>query len=375
MSNPFINYVQALPEEILLPTFWNDSEQQLLAGTSLQEALETKTKSLNREFDHLRRSTSSIPWCHEHWWSSQSGSFSIDDWIYVDAAYRSRALDLPYAGHAVVPCIDMANHASGDRTKAIYEIDSNDRDAVLLLRDGHKLAAGEEVTITYGDEKGACEMLFSYGFIEEDCDDAREVFLAIELPEDDPLAAAKKALSKAPPGFKLFRQGSNIAWEGPLVWLLCLNEEDGLEVKLAQVQDGSTELAMTFRGVAVEDADQIKVVLEAEALWDVFRLRATTLVQASVERQLIRLESSQEGVQAVQELGDIRSSVEGYAIELRDLEETFLLEAYEALEHAKLDLLDSAVVQNYLNGNQAISNPAPTDGEPGQQPVAEDDFS
>jgi hypothetical protein len=66
----------------------------------------------------------------------------------VDAMYRSRALDLPGSGHVMVPCVDMANHASGEETTALYETDEK-RNAVLQLRWGKKLYPGEEITITY----------------------------------------------------------------------------------------------------------------------------------------------------------------------------------------------------------------------------------
>ena len=72
---------------------------------------------------------------------------TFDDWMHVDAMYRSRALEFPGVGDAMVPCIDMANHASGDATVALYEID-NDGNGLLLLRDGKEIQRGEEITIT-----------------------------------------------------------------------------------------------------------------------------------------------------------------------------------------------------------------------------------
>jgi hypothetical protein len=118
-----------------------------LHGTSLKAALDAKTASLVKEFDRLRECTVDIPWCWRYWWDSETGQLSIDDWKLVDAMYRSRALDLPGTGHAMVPCVDMANHASGDRTGALYETDNNGN-AVLELRLGQTLEMGEEVTIT-----------------------------------------------------------------------------------------------------------------------------------------------------------------------------------------------------------------------------------
>lgn len=65
----------------------------------------------------------------------------------ADAMYRSRALEFPGVGDAMVPCIDMANHASGDATAALYETDE-DGNAILLLRDGKVINNGGEISIT-----------------------------------------------------------------------------------------------------------------------------------------------------------------------------------------------------------------------------------
>ena len=140
-----------------MPTFWNESERAIITGTSLEAALSAKLNSLDREFSLLKEKTLSIDWCQKYWWDAHSGMLTFLDWKTIDACYRSRALDLPGTGHAMIPCIDMANHASGDSTSALYETDS-DGNAVLVLREGTHLAPNDEVTITYGDEKGACEV-------------------------------------------------------------------------------------------------------------------------------------------------------------------------------------------------------------------------
>lgn len=148
VSGPWTEYVKFLPEGIPLPTFWSEAEQELLVGTSLHAALQAKLKSLAREFDHLRTATEPISWCQRFWWDEDTGNLTFDSWKLVDAMYRSRALDLPGTGHAMVPCIDMANHASGELTCALYETDV-DGNGILLLREGKSLIDGEEVTITY----------------------------------------------------------------------------------------------------------------------------------------------------------------------------------------------------------------------------------
>jgi hypothetical protein len=139
-------YIKFLPEE-LLPTFWFESERDLLVGTSLKPALEAKLKSLQKEYDYLRAATEDIAWCSKYWWDAEDGLLSFDDWLHVDSMYRSRALEFPGIGDSMVPCIDMANHASNDATAALYETDGQGN-AILLIRDHFNLNEGDEITIT-----------------------------------------------------------------------------------------------------------------------------------------------------------------------------------------------------------------------------------
>jgi hypothetical protein len=147
VSNPWSEYIKFLPESFSLPIFYSPEELDLLEGTSLKAAVDAKLNSLGREFEHLRATTTGIRWCDRSWWNEASGRLTFADWMIVDAMYRSRALDLPGTGHAMVPCVEMANHASGNETGALYETDPNGN-AVLQLRPGQRLNAGDEVTIT-----------------------------------------------------------------------------------------------------------------------------------------------------------------------------------------------------------------------------------
>jgi hypothetical protein len=98
ISNPWTEYVKFLPPSFPLPTFYTAEEQELLRGTSLTEALDAKFASFEREFEQLRQATEGIAWCQRSWWDEKTGALTIDDWKYVDAAYRSRMLDLPGSG-------------------------------------------------------------------------------------------------------------------------------------------------------------------------------------------------------------------------------------------------------------------------------------
>ena len=327
-SSPFTQYIQFIPSDICIPTCWDPAQCTRLQGTSLVAALASKVKHLQREFDLLRDATSSIEWCQQYWWDSESESLGLNDWKHVDAIYRSRALDL-LGTDAMVPCVDMANHASGRDTLARYDLDA-DGNAILVLLEGKRCGPGDEVSITYGDEKGACEMLFSYGFIEHSMRSARELYLDLEIPSDDPLKLAKQAIALSAPGFRLFTDGTSVGWEGPFVWLICVNEEDGLGFRILQTNDDTRELQLLWKGAEIANLSQLDAILRSEPLWDIFQLRAVTVLQARVEIQLTLLANDQSHPCSEKLNGSsIEDGISREIQKLRDLEGTLMLQAYQ----------------------------------------------
>ena len=85
LSTAFTSYIQFLPAQHPMPTFWNSHERSSLVGTSLEAALGAKLNSLDREFSSVRNATLSIPWCKQAWWEEDTGDLSIEDWKLVDA--------------------------------------------------------------------------------------------------------------------------------------------------------------------------------------------------------------------------------------------------------------------------------------------------
>ncbi|EFW21028.1 hypothetical protein D8B26_002704 [Coccidioides posadasii str. Silveira] len=355
LCNPWTGYVQFLPESYTLPTFYTDGEFEILQGTSLKPALEAKLDSLEREFEQLRESTKDIAWCKTNWWHGETGKLTFYDWKIVDSMYRSRALEVPGIGHAMVPCVDMANHASGEDTNAMYDVDGNGN-VVLQLHYGQRLEEGDEVTITYGDEKGAAEMIFSYGFLEDTVSDARQLFLDLQIPDDDPLKPAKLMVCDDPPGVRLFLASSpgmvtKINWESPFVWWACVNEEDGLGFEVVQANSGEREIRAAWKGEEIESSEKLRDLLQREPLWDIYQLRATVIVQDRVATQLELLQESGEYVQEWREKVDgatIRPLVWDTVMKLREIEMDFLAKANDQLEDRKLELANTPVVQQYL---------------------------
>jgi hypothetical protein len=390
ITNPHTDYVKLLPRTVLLPTSYTEEEKDLLFGTSLHDALDQKLRSMETELGHLKECTQHVPWCQRYWWDENTLRSTFENWVLVDALYRSRALDLPGIGHAMVPCIDMANHASGIDTVALYEIGEDGR-AILQVRPGKNIEKGQEVTITYGDDKGACEMVFSYGFLENGISTAKVIFLDLDIPDDDPLRMAKKTANDVAPGVRLsIESDGKLHWESSYIWWACVNEEDGIDFRVAQENDGNRRLEVVWKDQQI-DPSQLSKVLADDQKWDIFRLRAVVMLQERVSLQVTHLEASDELFVENRRRSEVREEVwtligrlralEGSLLSLclRDFEEQVRNLFYSGSFHLtllppltslqKTDLLSRDSVKRYLEAAQTDMDPA----LPAQ--AGEDDFS
>lgn len=332
VKSPFTDHFRSLPKEILLPTFYTTEERELLIGTSLFDAVQSKFSSLEKEFDLLKERTQSIEWCRKAWWDEQTGRLTFEDWLLADAMYRSRAIDLPRGvGDGMVPVLDMANHAGDDRYNARFEI-ADDGRVLLLLREGKQIAENEEVTISYGCG-GACEMIFSYGFLEDNVQSAREIFLSLYAPDDDPLRIAKLHFAKEAPGVRIFLDAEGkVKWESNFVWWTCVNEEDGLDFEVLQTTDGNRELQAVWMGERLEP-ENLRATLMSDPRKDIFMLRAVVIIQDRVEKQGEELSLTQGSVdEYVKHSSGQRSYTFDMVQRLRDLELNLLTASYGALE-------------------------------------------
>ncbi|KAL4895845.1 SET domain protein [Aspergillus ambiguus] len=355
VSHPWAEYLKFMPPSVLLPTLYDNEEADLLCGTSIRVAVEAKKSSMEREFEHLRQSTEEIPWCQKLWWG-ESGKLTLDDWKYADALYRSRSVDLPRSGHAMVPCVDMANHSSEDTMKAVYEEDSTGN-AVLQLWNDRVLHPGDEVTISYGSDKPASEFLFAYGFLPEEMKVTTRLFLDLEIPDDDPLRLPKADFCKDPPGawisHSTTRPGRSTSWNSPFVWWACVNEEDGLRITLVENGDGGRETRVYFNEQEVKDSNHLRDLLAAHPLWDIIHLRAVMLVLAQLNLRVYNLRRIQAVAEQIDQDADMRAhfraEVRSETKKLRDLEDDLLAKAMSDMEKERDELLASQTVKSYLS--------------------------
>lgn len=286
--------------------------------------------ALLQEFEALCEQTAPIPWCQKCWWEKADLDFM--DWVLLDAWYRSRCLEIPNAGESMIPCVDMANHSS--KPNSYYE-PTPDSGISLLLRPGVKLDVGSEVTISYGTSKTQAEMLFSYGFIDEDST-ANGLVLSLEPLLDDPLRKAKAASFIGPPVVRISAEEGNFEWESPFLYLMCLNEEDGLDFRVLQQTDGScSQLKVFWQGSDVTDkTNTFETLIQSHTLGDVFKLRAVALLQDRIRGQLERIYESEETVESFADQALVRGFPERQrlALQLRNTEAAILNGILAALD-------------------------------------------
>ncbi|GKT60530.1 SET domain-containing protein [Colletotrichum tofieldiae] len=369
VSTPWTEYVKYLPPQVPVTTLWTEQEREMLNGTSLESATAAKIVALTDEFDELREMSSSLPFWNELFW--ESDKVSLIDWARVDAWFRSRCLELPKSGEAMVPVLDLANHSS--EANAYYEENSKD-EVVLLLRPGCRVSSGEEMTISYGDAKSGAEMLFSYGFIDP-ASAADRITLPLTPLEDDPLGKAKLHIFDGPPAVEFVRTNGFISWESPFAYFMCLNEEDGLSFRVLQDTGGSRELKLFWQENDVTTTTRaFNQHINGHPLAQIFRLRVVTVLQDLVASQLERLAtgmSLEDLDESLNEGGLVCGVCINAAATLRERETSLLGATMKALEDQKTQLLADENVVAYLGSMEDTQN----DLAEGEASNDEEDFS
>ena len=284
--------------------------------------MNAKLTELTREFDHFREKSEELSSWTTVW---ENSALSLRDWILADAWYRSRCLDLPRSGTALVPVLDMANHSPAPTAR--YD-ESADHEATLVLRHDASIAPSDEVTITYGQDKSAAEILFSYGFIDTE-GSRRHLALPVPLLEDDPLLRAKLYSFGKPPMAEVWLDGEGKpAWKSPFAFFLCLNEEDGLEFRTLQEVGGARLLRVFWQEEDVTDrVGDFEELVKGHPMAALFRLRVVTVVEELAGTHLSHMKavsSAEEDEMDRESHAELRRECAVLAGALRDVESAIL---------------------------------------------------
>lgn len=196
-------WVESLPpmREMKLPFSWERDDIQELYGSSIYEAVLSKLEFLKYRYNRLFEDKKLREEIAEYVQSGPSPQINLEadleltfqDWLLIESWICSRSLEvldrpLPDVKEAspdglrtgLVPVVDLCNHEEVE-WNAKYDFDLS-TGAVTLIPI-KEIKKGDQIYITYGEEKGAGEMLFTYGFI----------------PDGNPLGHAKVASFVVPP--------------------------------------------------------------------------------------------------------------------------------------------------------------------------------
>lgn len=247
----------------------------------------------------------------------------------------------------MIPCIDMVNHSF--EANAYYELTS-DNNISLLLRPGVELDSQSEITISYGSAKPEAEMLFSYGFSDKEST-SKGLTLPVETLPGDPLGKAKVVAFPGPPVLRISQGEAGFEWYCPFMYLMCLNEEDGLDFKVLQQTDGVTSpLRVFWQDSDVTDiADEFEFLISSHELKDVFKLRVVALLLERIQEQVDCLSGSNDTINSVPFLGGYSQSIQSECISLRRSELSILDATFKALE-------EEVSIQAKSNEQQSMRN-------------------
>jgi len=132
-------------------------------------------------FDATRQRVHKFAMQVEQTSTATTDTLTLDDALWAFSMVRSRSLAVPELDTsdkkspedrmplALIPGLDLLNHAFGSRTQLQLDIDNNHNNgeeskSKWVVTSLDTLKAGDEVTLSYGDDKDNWKLLLTYGF-------------------------------------------------------------------------------------------------------------------------------------------------------------------------------------------------------------------
>ena len=138
-----------------------------------------------------------------------------------------------------------------------------------------------------------------------------------------------------------------------------MNEEDGFEFVVSRTIDGESILQANLMGESLDNTSQIQQRLRSHQLSPVFQLRVVAILQMRIKEQLVKLTEAIDNRSEVQnsvKKDNINADASELSFQLCNLERNLLSLCVQHFEQESSNLLQSTVVQDYLNFNQAPSS-------------------
>lgn len=297
-SDKWLTWVQSLPPvaEMNLPISWDRQDLEDLVGTSIYEATLSKINFLKFRYKKFFESETVRNLVADYVKAGSKPDLTMEtnteitfkDWVLIESWIASRSLEVVDTATAesdqkslclgLVPIVDMCNHSYASNAK--YELDP-ETCAVSLVAT-KPISKGEQVFISYGDEKGSGEMLFSYGFLpSSNVPNARDATFTIpdligedEQTEDEEsivLKAKDRMFGARPRLFKVVQlhPDQSVSWSSDYITFLALPPADFSFATNAGSSDDDADApqVVLFRGLEIDFDDlntSIGNVLEAD---------------------------------------------------------------------------------------------------------------
>ncbi|KAI8381041.1 uncharacterized protein BYT42DRAFT_565041 [Radiomyces spectabilis] len=267
-----------------------------LAGTTLSVSISAKQRALQNELATLQEKACG--------WLDQ---ITLEQWFWADATFWSRVVSLDEENEAVdngqathlalVPFFDFANHSLTPNVR--WQRDSQDNSFLLMPFEDATIGAHDELFISYG-AKSNQELLFLHGFTLSNNPEplrlrlpvtpflagpsqpaisrflqqnAMEPFVAFGYSHDSAPSSSSQVLPDFPIAHQLFASTGFTYPSIVLMYLLALDEDDGLRIdeqenivlgnKQVDAMDGVAEYTSQLEHFKVIQLRVILLLLDA----------------------------------------------------------------------------------------------------------------
>lgn len=168
-------YIQLLPSTYSTPLF---HQENYLENTSVFYLTQTMRQSMSEVCDLIN-----------------SGTFTLEDFLWAYTAIDSRAFKLTELGTTLIPLADLANHVSfaQEANLSSMGIDQQMKRFVLKASEEKKMTEGEELCLRYNTELANWQLLLYYGFtIENNSFDS--ILIELKFDPDEPYEMEMKKM-------------------------------------------------------------------------------------------------------------------------------------------------------------------------------------
>lgn len=225
-------WLALLPASFGTPLYWSEDELSWIRGTTLHAAAIVRRRAIEGAWPRLAPAAAALAVAEG---GTATPAPTLDDYKWANSVFWSRAITFPTPvssglpgtkqllemHEGIVPGLDFANHAPGSAARwTVFGAPGAGNGASpgavsLVVQRKAAPAAGQEVTISYGDKSNE-ELLFLYGFaLQDNPADVLTVMCPLPPPDewDDVLEGRLRLLAARGRRPQLFLPAAEL--EGP----------------------------------------------------------------------------------------------------------------------------------------------------------------